>query len=407
MSSPNRVLPSRHVRPACHLVLGTGLALLVAGCSVLGDSGPAGGGKGGPTAGKGGPSGSGGPGGPGGPGARAPSVLVGVAEELEIVDRIEAVGTAVANEQADLNSTVTERIARVNFADGAFVPRGAVIAELVRSEQGAQLAQFEARQREAEAQLERIQSLMKQGFATRAQLDTAQASVDVARGQVAAARSQIGDRVIRAPFSGWLSLRRVSAGAVVNAGTTIATIVDYSRIKLDFTVPEVFLGAIRVGYPISASAAAFPGETFTGEIASIDPIIDPVTRSATVRAILPNPGLRLRPGMLMTLGVEARPRTAVMVPELAIVGLGETRSVFRVGADNKAERVDVKTGLRRDGKVEIVSGLNAGERIVVEGTVKVRDGLTVNPVEGARLAGAPPAPDAAAAGSGAQGGPGR
>jgi membrane fusion protein (multidrug efflux system) len=320
---------------------------------------------------------------------RAPSVVVDVAKTMEIVDRIEAVGTAVANEQADLSSTVTERIARVNYTDGAFVPKGAVIAELVRSEQGAQLAQFEARQREAELQLERIQSLMKQGFATRAQLEAAQAAVDVTRGQVAAARSQVGDRVIRAPFSGWLSLRRVSAGAVVNAGTTVATIVDYSRIKLDFPVPELFLGVIRPGFPIEAEAAAFPGETFRGEISSIDPIVDPVTRSATVRAIMPNADRRLRPGMLMTLTVEARPRTAVVVPELAIVGLGETRSVFRLDAENRAKRVDVKTGQRREGLVEIVEGLEAGDRIVVEGTVKVRDGLVVNPVSREQLAGAP------------------
>ncbi|WP_448580131.1 efflux RND transporter periplasmic adaptor subunit [Thermaurantiacus sp.] len=390
MVVPKFIPPARPLRLAVRekggAVLALALAALVAGCSILGDSGPTGGGKGtagGPTAGPGGQAG------PGGPGMRPPSVVVDVAKTMEIVDRIEAVGTAVANEQADLNSTVTERIARVNYADGAFVPKGAVIAELVRSEQGAQLAQFEARQREAELQLERIQALMKQGFATRAQLEAAQAAVDVARGQVAAARSQVGDRVIRAPFSGWLSLRRVSPGAVVNAGTTVATIVDYSRIKLDFQVPELFLGAIRPGLPIEAEAAAFPGETFRGEISSIDPIVDPVTRSATVRAILPNPERRLRPGMLMTLNVEARPRTAVVVPELAIVGLGETRSVFRLDAENRAKRVDVRTGQRREGLVEIVEGLNAGDRIVVEGTVKVRDGLVVNPVSREQLAGAP------------------
>jgi membrane fusion protein (multidrug efflux system) len=304
---------------------------------------------------------------------------VDTAQTRDLVDRIEAVGTALANEQADLNSTVTERIARVNFEDGAFVPRGAVIAELVRSEQGAQLDQFEARQKEAEAQLERVQGLIKQGFATRAQLDTAQAGVDVARGQVAAARSQIGDRVIRAPFAGWLSLRRISPGTVVNAGTTVATIVDYSRIKLDFPVPETYLSAIREGAPIVARAAAFPGETFEGTVATIDPIIDPVTRAATVRAILPNSELELRPGMLMTVAVESRPRTAVVVPELALVGLGETRYVFTLDDDNRATRRTVETGQRRDGFVEIVSGLKPGERLVVEGTVKVRDGLVVAP----------------------------
>jgi membrane fusion protein (multidrug efflux system) len=315
-------------------------------------------------------------------------------------DRIEAVGTAVANEQADLNSTVTERIARVNFTDGAYVPKGAVIAELVRSEQGAALAQAEARLKEATSQLERLLSLQKQGFATRAQIDAAQAAVDVARGQVAASRSQIGDRVIRAPFSGWLSLRRISAGTVVNAGTPIATIVDYSRIKLDFPIPELFLAAIRPGAPVVARAAAYPDRLFEGTVASIDPIIDPVTRAATVRALIPNADRALRPGMLMTVVLESRSREALVVPELAVVGLGEQRYVFRVDSENVATRVPVRTGQRRDGLVEIVSGLSEGDRIVIEGTVKVRDGLVVRPVDQAALRAA--APEATAPRGGAR-----
>ncbi|WP_448581410.1 efflux RND transporter periplasmic adaptor subunit [Thermaurantiacus sp.] len=327
--------------------------------------------------------------------ARAPSVVVDEVRTMRLVDRIEAVGTAYANEQANLTSTVTERIARVNFADGAFVPKGAVIAELVRSEQGAQLAQFEARLREAEAQLERLLALQKQGFATRAQIETAQTQVDVARGQVAAAGSQIGDRVIRAPFAGWLSLRRVSPGVVVNAGTTIATIVDYARIKLDFPVPETFLSTIRPGDPIVASAAAFPGQTFAGTINTIDPLVDPVTRAATVRAIIPNRNLRLRPGMLMTVEVEAAPRIAPVVPDLALVGQGARNFVYLLAEDNSVQRTEVQTGVRRDGQVEIREGLSPGQRIVVEGTVKVRDGMVVQPVASSRP-GEPPAPEKAA-----------
>lgn len=383
---------NRPVRPRQALGAATLLAVaaVLGACSLVGDgdAAPKAGDKPGAQSGRPGTA----EGRPKGAG-QAPAVVVGAVETMAIVDRIEAVGTAFANEQADLNSTVTERIARVNFADGAFVPRGAVIAELVRSEQGAQLAQFQARLREAESQLERLQALQKQGFATRAQIETAQAAVDVARGQVAAAGSQIGDRVIRAPFSGWLSLRRISPGTVVNAGTTIATIVDYSRIKLDFPVPETFLATIRPGNPITAAAAAFPGEVFTGTISSIDPLVDPVTRAATVRAIIPNRDLRLRPGMLMTVAIEAAPRTATVVPDLALVGQGDKSFVYLVADDNSVRRAEVRTGVRRDGRVEIREGLAAGQRIVVEGTVKVRDGMVVQPVDRA-LPGAPgPAPE--------------
>ena len=332
----------------------------VASCSLLGDAG----------------NGKASGGGPGG-GDRAPLVVVGAAEAVELVDTIEAVGTAFANEQADLNSTVTERIARVNFADGAYVPKGAVIAELVRTQQGASLTESQARLRQAQQRLDRLQALQRDGFATRAQVEEAEAAVNVARAQSASAAGQIGDRVVRAPFSGWLSLRRISPGAVVNAGTTIATIVDHSRIKLDFSVPEVHIRAVRPGLAVEAKAAAFPGETFRGTVATVDPIVDPVTRSVMVRAILPNPDLRLRPGMLMTVELQSPPRQAIVVPETAIVGQGAQNFVYRLDEENVAERQPVTLGLRRSGRVEIVSGLAAGDRIVAEGTVKVREGSAV------------------------------
>lgn len=351
-------------------------ALALAGCSLVDSiSGKTGGGKTGAQAEKGDKGGaSKGPGGP-------PAVIVETVAFTPMVDFIEAVGTARANEQADLNSTVTERIERLNFADGQFVPRGAVIAELVRSEQGANLKESQARQREAELQLARLKQLQGQGFATKARIDEQQAAVDVARAQSAQASSQIADRVIRAPFPGYLSLRRISPGTVVNAGTTIATIVDHSRIKLDFTVPETYLTALKPGLEISARAAAFPGEDFRGRIASIDPVVDPVTRAATARAVLPNPDLRLRPGMLMTVEIKSAPRNSLTVPELAIIGEGSGAYVWRVDAENSAARVPVKAAARRDGRVEVVEGLKAGDRVVAEGTVKIRGPGPVKPVE--------------------------
>jgi membrane fusion protein (multidrug efflux system) len=355
----------------------TAALLMLGACSLLGDSGngaAASGGKAGGAAVSGGKAG----GGPGGE-SRAPVVVVGAVEKVELVDRIDAVGTAYANEQADLNSTVTERIARVNFGDGAFVPRGAVIAELVRTQQGASLNESQARLTQAQQRLDRLQSLQKEGFATRAQVEEAEAAVNVARAQSTSAAGQIGDRVVRAPFSGWLSLRRISPGAVVNAGTTIATIVDYSRIKLDFPVPEVFIAAVESGLAIEAKAAAFPGEIFRGKVATVDPLVDPVTRSVMVRALLPNPDLRLRPGMLMTVELQSAPRQALVVPELAVVGQGAQSFVFRLDEENVAERRPVTIGQRREGRVEIISGLAEGDRIVAEGTVKVREGAAVRP----------------------------
>lgn len=335
--------------------------LLLPGCSLLADSADSGAGKG---AGKGG---------------GAPLVVVSKAEKISLVDSVEAVGTAYANEQADINSTVTERIAKIHFTDGQRVERGAVIAELVKAEQSASLNENEARLREAKLQLARLKQLQAQGFATNARVEEQQATVDVARAGTQQASSQIADRVIRAPFSGWLSLRRISPGTVVNAGTTIVTIVDHSTIKLDFTVPETYLSALKPGLDISATAAAFPGEAFRGRISSIDPVLDPVTRSATARAMLPNPDLRLRPGMLMTVDIKSPARDVLMVPELAIIGEGSGAYVWKVSPDNQATRTNVTAGTRRDGRVEILSGLSEGDRVVSEGTVKLRGPGPVKP----------------------------
>lgn len=335
-------------------------------------------------------------GGPGGP-PRAPAVVVDRVARTPITDSIEAVGTAFANEQADLNSTVTERIERINFADGQYVPRGAVIATLVRAQQGANLNESQARLREAQLQLDRLKQLQAQGFATKARVDEQQASVDVARAQSQLANAQIADRVIRAPFSGYLSLRRVSPGTVVSAGTTIATIVDHSAIKLDFTVPETFLPALKPGLEISATAAAFPGEQFRGKIASIDPLVDPVSRAATARAILPNPDLRLRPGMLMTVDIRSPARDSLTVPELAVIGEGQSAFVWKVAPDDTASRVEVRAGSRREGRVEILSGLAEGDRVVAEGTVKLRGPGPIKPVERSAQASGSRAPLAPAA----------
>ncbi len=328
----------------------------------------------------------------------APLVAAAPAQAMRFADRIDAVGTAVANEQVTLAAPVTERIVRLNFDDGAFVQRGQVIAVLRQAQQSAQLQEIQARQREAQQQLERIEALKDRGFATRSNYDTQVAAAAQARAQAEAVRAEIGDRVVRAPFAGWVSLRNISVGAIASQGTAIATISDISTIKLDFTVPETMLNAIREGQAIEARSDAWPNETFRGVIHTIDPVIDPNTRAVMVRARLPNPGRRLRPGMLLTVAIENSPRNALSVPELAVVGEGYSRYVFTVDDQGRAHRTTVRTGVRANGRIEIVSGLRPGQRVVTEGVVKVADGMTVRLVgqggqtERAQAGGAPAAP---------------
>jgi membrane fusion protein (multidrug efflux system) len=307
-----------------------------------------------------------------------PLVKAEPATTIRFVDRIEAVGTAVANEQVTLASPVTERIVRLNFDDGSFVRAGQVIAVLQQGQETAQLAEIQARARQAEQQLARVTQLKNRGFATRADYDVQIAAAAAARAQAQQVRAQVGDRVITAPFAGWVSLRNISAGAVVSQGTPIATISDVSTIKLDFPVPETMLAVIRPGQAIEAVSAAWPDQPFRGVIHTIDPVVDPNTRAVTARARIPNPDRRLRPGMMLNVHIENAPRMSLSVPELAVVGEGERRFVFLLGEGNRARRTEVRTGLRAGGRVEILAGLQPGQRVITEGVVKVADGMTVS-----------------------------
>lgn len=309
--------------------------------------------------------------------ARPPALVEAApTRHATFTDDLEAVGTALANEQVVLSAPVTERITSINFADGGFVSRGQVIATLAVGQEKAELAAAEAQALQATQQLDRIQALKQRGFATSASLDQQVAAANSARANAQLARASIGDRVIRAPFAGWVSLRTVSPGAIVSAGTAIATVSDISRIKLDFTVPETRLSMIRPGQAIKAVSSAYPDRPFTGAIATIDPVIDPSTRAVRVRAILPNPDRALKPGMLLTVSVIARQRQSLAVPELALVGDGEDRFLFLV-EDRKAKRVKVKTGIRQNGLVEILNGVKPGAQIVTDGVVKLTDGVPV------------------------------
>ena len=312
----------------------------------------------------------------------APLVVTAPAVPHDFVDRFEAVGTANANEQVVVTAPVTERITQLGFSDGDFVRRGQMLAVLAQGQEAASLASAAAQARQAEQQLARVSALRQRGFATKSSLDNQIAVVASARAGASEAQASIADRVIRAPFSGYVSLRQISVGAVVGAGTEIAQISDISAIKLDFTVPETMLATLSVGQTIRAVSAAFPNEPVIGTIRAIDPVIDPQTRAVSVRAVLPNGGNRLKPGMLLGVTLESRVRSAVAVPELALVQEGDARFVYTVGKDGKAKRLAVKTGGRDGNLVEVTQGLEPGTMIVTEGVVKLSGGIKVRTGKG-------------------------
>jgi len=292
-------------------------------------------------------------------------------------DMIEALGTARANESVTLTAKVSETVRRVGFDSGEVVRAGDVIVDLSSGQQLAGLEEARATYQEAERQLARSQELARTKIISESQLDTQRATRDAAKARMDVVRAQLSDRVITAPFDGILGLRRVSPGSLVTPGTAIATLDDISVIKLDFAVPERFLAVLAKGQDVAALSDTWPEREFAGKVASVDSRVDPVTRSVTVRAEIPNPERLLRPGMLLSVRLYQAARSAIVVPEIAVIQVGNEAFVYRVKPDQTVERVRVELGSRRRGEVEIASGLAAGDTIVTEGTVKLRDGARV------------------------------
>ncbi|MEX0733202.1 MAG: efflux RND transporter periplasmic adaptor subunit [Steroidobacteraceae bacterium] len=293
-------------------------------------------------------------------------------------DTIEALGTARANESVTMTAKVSEIVRKVAFDSGDVVEAGDVLVDLSSGAQLAGLEEVRAAYQEAERQLKRQQELADRQLVAVSQIDTQRAARDAALARMNVVRASLSDRVITAPFDGVLGLRQVSPGSLVTPGTPIATLDDISVIKLDFSVPERFLALLARGQDVVARSETYPEREFEGTVTSVDSRVDPVTRSVTVRAEVPNPDRLLRPGMLMSVRLFQAPRDTLVVPEIAVLQVGLESFVYRVAKDQTVERVKVDLGARRKGEVEIAGGLSAGDLIVTEGAVKLRDGVRVS-----------------------------
>ncbi|MBI1363551.1 MAG: efflux RND transporter periplasmic adaptor subunit [Proteobacteria bacterium] len=307
-------------------------------------------------------------------------VMVQPAALSTIEDLIEALGTAKANESVVITSHVTESIKDINFDDGEMVDEGRILVELSKFEETAELQNARSNLAEQEKQYQRAVELVKSGAATKSRLDTQTAALKSAKAQVAVAEARINDRVIKAPFTGILGLRQVSPGSLIQPGTVITTLDDIRTIKLDFAVPETYLAEVQTGLSIQARNAAYPDRVFEGKVSSVDTRVDPATRTVTVRAQLDNPEFIIRPGMLMVVDVVRNPRERIMIPEQAIMSLQDRQYVYVMDAASRAQRVTIKTGIRRNGMIEVTEGLNAGDNVVVEGAFKLRPGAEAKTV---------------------------
>jgi len=314
------------------------------------------------------------------PAAADPGVVVAEAKVLRFPVTIEALGTANANESVEIRPQIAERITAIRFDEGQQVESGQDLVALEDTQARAAVASARATLVESEGQLRRARRLMETKAISAAELEQRTARRDADRAALDMAEARLADTLVRAPFAGRLGLRRVSLGSLVTPETVITTLDDTDPIKLDFDVPETAFAQLAEGLPVTARSAAWPNLVFRGEVASIDTRIDPVSRTVTVRALVPNEEGRLRPGMFLTVILLREEVSALLIPEQAIVPEQSRQFVLVVGEDALVERRQVRTGRRRPGQVEVLSGLTEGEIVIAEGTQKARPGSRVEEV---------------------------
>ncbi|GAB5381287.1 MAG: efflux RND transporter periplasmic adaptor subunit [Aliiglaciecola sp.] len=310
-------------------------------------------------------------------GGNATPVVVYTVAQTEFPVVVEALGTARANEAVSLTTQQSDVIQTIHFDDGDVVEAGQLLMTLNDREEKARVNELTINLQEAQRQLKRISNLARTSVASEQLLDEQQARVKALKAQLEVANARLAELELRAPFAGKLGIRQVSVGAYVTPSDVLTTLDDLRQVKVDFNISENHLPSLAQKQLVDALSVAYPGETFKGEISSVDSRVDANTRSIQVRAIIDNPELKLRPGMLLQINLQKRVMNSLVVPEKSIIPNEDKQFVFVIEED-KAVQKEVVTGLRRPGIVQIVSGLSSGEQVVVEGALRLRNGSTVS-----------------------------
>lgn len=312
-------------------------------------------------------------------------VIVQPVAARELQNNIEALGNLRAYESIQVTAKTTKTVTQIRFDDGQRVIKGATLVEMTNAEESALMEEARLTADEAKKQLDRTQTLAKTGAVSSSLLDQRTREYETAHARFNALQARFKDLIITAPFNGVVGIRNVSLGSLIAPGQVITTLNDDSKMKLDFTVPAIYLRSLRIGLPIDAQSHDLGDQIFKGKIFSIDNQVDESTRSIKVRAIFDNPNYELKQGLLMTVVVRADIRKALVLSEAALVPMGSNNFVFvlQPNKDSKtsqwiAEKRQIYIGQRYKGLVEVVGGLREGEKVVTHGLQKIHAGQALN-----------------------------
>lgn len=347
---------------------------------------------------------------------RPPSVESSKVEVMKLTDDTQAVGSLKSRQGVTLRPEVSGRITQLNFKDGERVKKGQLLVQFDDQLQLAQVKQSQAELSIALANHKRNQELVAQNFISKRSMEESAANLEVAQAKLSLSQATASRLKITAPFDGMTGIRTVNVGDYLKDGGDIVNIEDIAAVFVDFRLPERFQSKVKKGQKAQVDMDALPGRKFTAIIQAIDPLLDANGRSVGVRACIDNRQNQLRPGMFARVNtVFSEREKAIVVPEEAIVPQAGKQFVIKLldGADKGTEketkitqRVEVKVGIRRPGKVEIIEGLAEGDEVVTAGQQRVqKDGTSVKVIELGKFGGKPPGAAPATATSSASGVP--
>ncbi len=287
---------------------------------------------------------------------------------------VQAVGTLIAQDGITLRPEIAGRVTEINFTDGQEVTQGQPLVMLDDSIYKAQLEQAEAQLALAERNYNRAVALVGRGAGTEQNRDQTASDLRVAKAAMELAKANLDKTHIVAPFAGTVGIRKISIGDYLSPGQVIVTLQALNPMKLDFGVPELALANLSTGQKVQVTVATYPGRVFEGTVSAIDPLIDPATRSVSVRALIPNEDRKLSPGMFanVTLVTTETPNS-VFIPSAAIWPVGNDSFVFKI-TDGVANMVPVTIAQREADRVAIASGLAIGDQVVTAGQTKLTMG---------------------------------
>jgi RND family efflux transporter MFP subunit len=327
-------------------------------------------------------------------GGREAIVIVAPVSEGLVNDQLTAIGTGQAVRSVSVRTLVSGQIVDIPVRPGGKVDRGDVLIRLDAAQEELAVERAKLTVKDAQAKVDRLQSLVASSAASSVEADQAQNALDAAEVALREAELNLARRTVTAPISGSLGILAVNAGDYVTSQSEIASIDDRSQILVEFFVPERFASGMEVGKQVVATASSRPGERFTGTISAVDNRVDEASRTLRVRAQIANPDDTLRAGMSFEVSIRFEGDRWPAVDPLAVQWDSAGAYVWKI-ADSKASRVDVAIIQRNSDSVLVKADLASGDEVVTEGVQSVRPGATVRIVGGSQQPDNSQAPDGA------------